>query len=128
MKYGLFLLFIVLCVLVINTYVNYSTILETIDTVSHKTDLVQNEMDYSKYFQLRYLASEYGHLFLAHDNNIVFRGEVVIGFKNTQDLERTLQDPLVHRIPDRSQTQELEKVKLTPQEGWKLFLQEKLDI
>lgn len=112
--------------MLINTYVNYSTIIETTDTVKHKSDLVQHEMDYAKYFQSRYLASEYGHLFLAHDNNIVFWGEVVIGFKSDQETGEDSAAPLLVSIPQRSKEQEKQKIRLSPMEAWQLFLQEKL--
>jgi hypothetical protein len=68
--------------LAIRTYINYMTIIDTTNTVKRRTVSVQTEMDYAQNFQAKYLASEYGHLFLAHDNNSLFRGESIISFKS----------------------------------------------
>jgi len=81
-KYLLFVVLIFVMLLAIRTYINYVTIIDTTSSVQKKTALVQNEMDYAQQFQSRYLASEYGHLFLAHDNNAIFRGESIISFKS----------------------------------------------
>jgi hypothetical protein len=82
LKYLLFVVLILVMLLAIRTYINYVTIIDTTNTVKRRTANVQNELDYSQNFQSKYLASEYGHLFLAHDNNTIFRGESIISFKS----------------------------------------------
>jgi hypothetical protein len=82
LKYLLFIILILVMLLAIRTYINYMTIIDTTNTVKKRTASVQTEMDYVQNFQAKYLASEYGHLFLAHDNNSLFRGESIISFKS----------------------------------------------
>ena len=43
----------------IRTYVNYLTVVDSIETVDARTAAVQNEMDYAQNFQKKYLASDY---------------------------------------------------------------------
>jgi hypothetical protein len=46
-------------------------------------------MDYAQNFQKKYLASDYGYLFLAHDNSMIFDGEEIILFKSSEDVVET---------------------------------------
>jgi hypothetical protein len=59
-------------IIAIRTYVNYLIVIDSIKTVNARTASVQNEMDYAQNFQKKYLASDYGYLFLAHDNSMIF--------------------------------------------------------
>jgi hypothetical protein len=112
--------------LAIRTYINYITIIDTTNTVKKRTANVQNELDYSQNFQAKYLASEYGHLFLAHDNNSIFRGESIISFKSwTGTTETTGTMTLVH-IPDRREVAAQEKIQMTPQQSRQAFIKEKV--
>ncbi|MDR2190840.1 MAG: hypothetical protein LBP53_06840 [Candidatus Peribacteria bacterium] len=81
-KYFLFGILIFMMLVAIRTYINYIMIINTTDTVKMRSANVQNEMEYTKNFQMKYLASEYGHLFLAHENNALFWGESIISFKS----------------------------------------------
>ena len=47
--------------------------MDSIETVNSRTASVQSEMDYAQNFQKKYLDSDYGYLFLAHDNSMVFQ-------------------------------------------------------
>jgi hypothetical protein len=60
-------------IVAIRTYVNYLTVVNSIESVDALAASVQNEMDYTQNFQKKYLSSDYGYLFLAHDNSMVFR-------------------------------------------------------
>jgi hypothetical protein len=81
-KYILFGILIFAMLVAIRTYINYITIIDTTTTVRNRSAFIQNEADYAKNFQMKYLSSEYGHLFLAHDNNVLFWGESIISFKS----------------------------------------------
>ncbi|MDR2415681.1 MAG: hypothetical protein LBD75_03595 [Candidatus Peribacteria bacterium] len=81
-KYFLFGILIFVMLVAIRTYINYVTIIDTTATVRKRSAFVQSEADYAKNFQMKYLSSEYGHLFLAHDNNVLFWGESIISFKS----------------------------------------------
>ncbi|MDR0650809.1 MAG: hypothetical protein LBG59_05415 [Candidatus Peribacteria bacterium] len=81
-KYLLFGILIFVMLVAIRTYINYVTIVDTTTSVRKRNAFIQNEADYAKNFQMKYLSSEYGHLFLAHDNNVIFRGESIISFKS----------------------------------------------
>ena len=73
----------------IRTYVNYLNVVEEINKVDARTASVQNEMDYAQNFQTKYLASDYGYLFLAHDNSMICDGEEIILFKSSEDVVET---------------------------------------
>lgn len=128
LKYVLAGLLLVLIIFVINNYVNYLLIIDTTNWVYDEMSHVQNEMDYSQYFQSKYLASDYGALFLAHDNNLVFWWETIVSFKNSVEEEQEVQELSMSHIPDRRDTKEQEKIQLTPREAWKLFIEEKIKI
>ena len=73
----------------IRTYVNYLNVVEEINKVDSRTANVKEEMDYAQNFQKKYLASDYGYLFLAHDNSMIFDGEEIILFKSSEDTVET---------------------------------------
>lgn len=127
-KYLLLVVLILVMLLAVRTYINYITIIETTNTVEKRTANVQTEMDYTQNFQTRYLASEYGHLFLAHDNNSLFRGESIISFKSWTGTNEQLQATSLTHIPDRRETAEQQKVQMTPQEARQQFIKEKIEI
>ncbi|MDR3169621.1 MAG: hypothetical protein LBU27_08000 [Candidatus Peribacteria bacterium] len=81
-KRGLAGILFLAMILMIRTIINYQTIIDTTDSVKRKTKSVQTAMEYAQNFQAKYLASDYGHFFLAHDNNAIFRGEHIISFKS----------------------------------------------
>jgi hypothetical protein len=58
-KYALRVVFFVAMIIAIRTYVNYLTVVDSIETVDARTASVQNEMDYTQNFQKKYLASDY---------------------------------------------------------------------
>jgi hypothetical protein len=58
-KYALRVVFFVAMIIAIRTYVNYLTVVDSIETVDARTISVQNEMDYTQNFQKKYLASDY---------------------------------------------------------------------
>ena len=76
-------------IVAIRTYVNYLAVVDSIESVKDRTNSVQNEMDYAQNFQKKYLASDYGYRFLAHDNSMIFRNEEVILFRSSSDVIET---------------------------------------
>ena len=90
---------------------------------------VQNEMDYAQNFQKKYLASDYGYLFLAHDNSMIFDGEEIILFKSSWDVAETWFNADLTHIPYRP-TEEEQRKMLDPMDAWNLYLKgiwEKVD-
>ena len=88
--------------------------------------MIQEELDYSQNFQSRYLASEYGHLFLAHDNNMLFWGDSIVSFRSWSETASPSVTTSITHIPNRRQEEEISKTLLRPQESRQLFIREKL--
>lgn len=122
-KYALWILVFVAGIFAIRTYVNYWTVVDSIETVDERTAAVQNEMDYAQNFQKKYLASDYGYLFLAHDNSMVFRWEEIILFKSSWDVVETWFNTDLTHIPYRP-TEEEQKKMMDPMKAWNLYLSE----
>ena len=122
-KYALRVVFFITMIVAIRTYVNYLVVVDSIKTVYNITDLVKNEMDYAQNFQKKYLASDYGYLFLAHDNSMIFKWEEIILFKTPEDqIETWFNTDLTH-IPYRP-TEEEQKKNMSPNKAWRLYFQE----
>ena len=125
-KYGLRVVFFVAMIFAIRTYVNYLTVVDSIETVNTRTASVQNEMDYAQNFQKKYLASDYGYLFLAHDNSMIFDGEEIILFKSSEDVVETWFNTDLTHIPYRP-TEEEQRKMMEPMKAWNLYLSETWD-
>ena len=97
--------------------------MDSIETVNERTDSVQNEMDYAQNFQKKYLASDYGYLFLAHDNSMIFDWEEIILFKSSEDIVETWFNADLTHIPYRP-TEEEQRKSMEPRKAWNLFLSE----
>ena len=122
-KYALWVAFFVAMIFAIRTYVNYLNVVEEINKVDARTASVQNEMDYAQNFQKKYLASDYGYLFLAHDNSMIFDGEEIILFKSSEDVVETWFNTDLTHIPYRP-TEEEQRKMMEPMEAWKLYFKE----
>ena len=122
-KYALWVAFFVAMIFAIRTYVNYLNVVEEINKVDAKTASVQNEMDYAQNFQKKYLASDYGYLFLAHDNSMIFDGEEIILFKSSEDVVETWFNTDLTHIPYRP-TEEEQRKMMEPMKAWNLYLSE----
>ncbi len=125
-KYVLFAVLLFSMIIAIRTYINYVTIIDTINNVTKRKDMVQEELDYSQNFQSRYLASEYGHLFLAHDNNMLFWGDSIVSFRSWSEVVSQPATMSITHIPNRRQEEEISKTLLRPQESRQMFIREKL--
>jgi len=122
-KYALWVAFFVAMIFAIRTYVNYLNVVEEINKVNARTASVQNEMDYAQNFQKKYLASDYGYLFLAHDNSMIFDGEEIILFKSPEDVVKTWFNTDLTHIPYRP-TEEEQRKMMEPTKAWNLYLSE----
>ena len=125
-KYALWVAFFVAMIFAIRTYVNYLNVVEEINKVDARTASVQNEMDYAQNFQKKYLASDYGYLFLAHDNSMIFEGEEIILFKSSEDVVETWFNTDLTHIPYRP-TEEEQRKMMEPMKAWNLYLSETWD-
>jgi len=122
-KYVLRVVFFVAMIFAIRTYVNYLTVVDSIETVNARTASVQNAMDYAQNFQKKYLASDYGYLFLAHDNSMVFKWEEIILFKSSWDVAETWFNVDLTHIPYRP-TEEEQRKQMEPMKAWNIYLSE----
>ncbi len=122
-KYALRVVFFVAMIIAIRTYVNYLTVVDSIETVDARTASVQNEMDYTQNFQKKYLASDYWYLFLAHDNSMIFRWEEIVLFKSSGDIVETWFNADLTHIPYRP-TEEEQRKSMAPTEARNLYLSE----
>ena len=91
---------------------NYTTIIENTETITLQAAKVQEEIDYIKNYQLKFLNSDHAKFFLAHENNVLWWGEMVVVFKEK-------------KTETGDQNQYIEK-KTTPREEWKAFFSERL--
>ena len=122
-KYWLRAVFFIAMIIAIRTYVNYLVVVESINNVKARTANVQNEMNYAQNFQKKYLASDYGYLFLAHDNSMIFDGEEIILFKSSTDVVKTWFNADLSHIPHRPNEEEQRK-SMNPMKAWNLYLSE----
>lgn len=92
--------------------VNYTTIIENTETIRQQRAKVEEEMEYIKHYQLKFLNSDHAKFFLAHENNILGWGEYVVAFKAPK--------------PDPKTVQTENEQQITPREQWKLFFAERM--
>lgn len=106
---------------------NYLEIIETTENIEKKSDLLQEELDFLNNFESKYLASDYGHFFLAHDNNAIFWGERIISFKDEVVDTWNAVITLSHVKTKEEKALEMKDNKaLPPQEAWGKFFDEKI--
>ena len=79
-KYGLFLLAIILMIGSIRTYINYLNIQTSIETVREQTQQIQKQKRHEEKFVIPYEQTYLAEYFLAHENNILLEGEYIIRF------------------------------------------------
>lgn len=106
---------IIVMLLAVKTYVNYSTITDEIEKINNNIESTNQEIAYSEKFYSKYLDSDYAMYFLSHKNNILFDWEYIIKISTTpKEIEPTWTDV-------KKDIQE------SPQESWKRFLKSKLN-
>jgi len=78
---------IVVMLIAVKTYVNYSAIVNEIENVNNNINAVEQEIAYAENFYSKYLDSEYSMYFLSHKNNILFDWEYIIKVSTTPKEE-----------------------------------------
>lgn len=108
---------IVVMLLAVKTYVNYSTITDEIEKVNNEINATKQEIAFAEKFYSKYLDSEYAMYFLSHKNNILFDGEYIIKISTTPN-------EIDENNTDRKVGTEIHE---TPQESRSRFIKSKLN-
>ena len=107
---------IVVMLVAVKTYVNYSEIVNEIDNVNKNINAVEQEIAYAEKFYSKYLDSDYSMYFLSHKNNVLFDGEYIIKISTTPKESEN------ENYNDNEKNQ-----RETPQESRKRFIQSKIN-
>ena len=107
---------IVVMLIAVKTYVNYSEIVNEIDNVNKNINAVEQEIAYAEKFYSKYLDSDYSMYFLSHKNNVLFDGEYIIKISTTPKESENEN----HNDNEKNQRE-------TPQESRKRFIQSKIN-
>ena len=97
---------IIVMLIAVKTYVNYSAIVNEIENVNKNINAVEQEIAYAENFYSKYLDSDYSMYFLSHKNNVLFDWEYIIKISTTskesenQDNENPEKD--YHETPQES--------------------------
>lgn len=107
---------IIVMLIAVKTYVNYSAIIDEIENVNNNINSVEQEIAYAENFYSKYLDSEYSMYFLSHKNNILFDWEYIIKISTTpkEDDSENINDDW------KSQRE-------TPQESRQRFIKSKIN-
>lgn len=70
-KRGLLIINIIFMLMATQILMNYTTIIENTETITLQAAKVQEEIDYIKNYQLKFLNSDHAKFFLAHENNVL---------------------------------------------------------
>ena len=97
---------IIVMLIAVKTYVNYSAIVDEIENVNNNINAVEQEIAYAENFYSKYLDSEYSMYFLSHKNNILFDGEYIIKIsttpKGTENQNNENKEKDQHETPQES--------------------------
>ena len=107
---------IVVMLVAVKTYVNYSAIIDEIENVNSNINAVEQEIAYAEKFYSKYLDSEYSMYFLSHKNNILFDWEYIIKISTTPKEDE-------NNYNENNEKSHRE----TPQESRKRFIQSKIN-
>lgn len=107
---------IIIMLLAIKTYVNYSTITDEIEKVNNNINATKQEIAYTENFYSKYLDSDYAMYFLSHKNNILFDWEYIIKISTTPK-----------EIENNINTRTGNESKQTPQESRQHFIKSKIN-
>ena len=107
---------IIVMLVAVKTYVNYSTIVNEIDSVNKNIAAVEQEIAYAENFYSKYLDSDYSMYFLSHKNNILFDWEYIIKI-STPEIS----------YEDKGQENKKNELNESPQEAWQRFIKSKIN-
>lgn len=68
-------------------FINYTNIEDTIQKTIIERELRQEQLAFTKNFQLEYEKSEYSDFFLKHENNILKKNEIIV---QLQTIKKTI--------------------------------------
>ncbi len=106
---------IVAMIMAVRTYINYTTIKDTITNVEIEIEKTEEEIAYTENFLKPYLDSEYADYFLAHKNNILFYWEYIIRFESPKEIK------------PEEEKEENNNIINTPQKSRKHFIESKIN-
>ncbi len=78
LKYWLLIVSIFSMIFAIRSYLNNIAILDAIQWVEIEKNSKLNEINFTQNFLIKYLWSEYGSYFLAHENSILYKDEYIL--------------------------------------------------
>lgn len=78
---------VIVMVVAVRTYINYTTIKDAIYNVEIKIEEANKEIEYTEKFLKKYLDSDFADYFLAHKNNILFDWEYIIRFQSPKESD-----------------------------------------
>lgn len=116
-KYGGSFLAFFLLIIAVRTYINFTTIQNTISSTEYEILQTEDKIAFTENFLLKYLDSEYASYFLAHENNNLFAWEYIIQLKE-QSTQAAVQQTQISTDQNDNRIQ-------TPQESWQYYLKEK---
>jgi len=102
-------------IMAVRTYINYTTIKDTITNVEIEIEKTEEEIAYTENFLKPYLDSEYADYFLAHKNNILFYWEYIIRFESPKEIK------------PEEEKEENNNIINTPQKSRKHFIESKIN-
>jgi len=105
----------------IRSYLNRIAIEEAVIQRIEESTLEQDKYNYREQFQLAYLSSSFADYFLTHENNALFRNEIIINFKQ-QELKTLIESKTgfdaMFYVEERQ----------TTQESWRRFIRDKINL
>lgn len=107
---------IIVMLIAIKTYVNYSAIVDEIENVNNNIKAIEQETAYAEKFYLKYADSEYYMYFLSHKNNILFDWEYIIKISTTPK-----------EVENQNNENEEKDHQETPQESRQRFIKSKIN-
>ena len=107
---------IIIMLLAINTYVNYSAITDEIGKVNKDINATKQEIAYTEKFYSKYLDSDYAMYFLSHKNNILFDWEYIIKISTT-----------TKEIENDTEKKTTNEANETPQQSRNRFIKSKIN-
>lgn len=107
---------IIIMLLAIKTYVNYSAITDEIGKVNKDINATKQEIAYTEKFYSKYLDSDYAMYFLSHKNNILFDWEYIIKISTT-----------TKEIENDTEKKTTNEANETPQQSRNRFIKSKIN-
>ena len=121
-KYGLIAANIIIILVSVRMYINYTTIEDAIQDTINQSQQKTLELAFSENFLLNYEKSEYAKYFLQHENNILGNNEFIVKFE--QMPQKTTQSEA--DAQETISTYDKKNYIKSSQESWNRFIAEKI--